>query len=391
MAEILKSEQSRSTVEHIEAEKGVDQPFLDATELILNMGPQHPSTHGVLRVILKLDGEKVLNAECVIGYLHRGVEKIAENRTYTMFNPYVDRMDYVAAVSNGLGYCEAVEKLLNIEAPPRAQWVRTILTELNRIASHQLWLGTHALDIGAITPLFYTFRDREEILKIFEKYCGARLTTHAFRIGGCQYETYDGFEQDVKRFCDFVTPKVDEYETLLTTNRIWLERTKGVGVLKAQDCIDLGVTGPVLRASGVKWDLRKAQPYAAYKNFEFDIPTGQNGDTYDRYIVRIAEMRQALRIIRQAVDSIPEGPIMGKVPKVMKPPVGEVYHSIEAPKGELGYFVVSDGSTQPYRVRVRPPSFVNLQALSKMVEGALVADVVAVIGTLDIVLGEVDR
>ena len=391
MAEILKSEQSPSTVEHIETEKGVDQPFLDATELILNMGPQHPSTHGVLRVILKLDGEKVLNAECVIGYLHRGVEKIAENRTYTMFNPYVDRMDYVAAVSNGLGYCEAVEKLLNIEAPPRAQWVRTILTELNRIASHQLWLGTHALDIGAITPLFYTFRDREEILKIFERYCGARLTTHAFRIGGCQYETYDGFEQDVKKFCDFVTPKVDEYETLLTTNRIWLERTKGVGVLKAQDCIDLGVTGPVLRASGVKWDLRKAQPYAAYKNFEFDIPTGQNGDTYDRYIVRIAEMRQALRITRQAVDSIPEGPIMGKVPKVMKPPVGEVYHSIEAPKGELGYFVVSDGSTQPYRVRVRPPSFVNLQALSKMVEGALVADVVAVIGTLDIVLGEVDR
>jgi NADH-quinone oxidoreductase subunit D len=391
MADILKSEQSRSSVEHIEAEKGVDQPFLDATELILNMGPQHPSTHGVLRVILKLDGEKVLNTECVIGYLHRGVEKIAENRTYAMFNPYVDRMDYVAAVSNGLGYCEAVEKLLNIEAPPRAQWVRTILTELNRIASHQLWLGTHALDIGAITPLFYTFRDREEILKIFERYCGARLTTHAFRIGGCLYETYDGFEQDVKKFCDFVTPKVDEYETLLTTNRIWLERTKGVGILKAQDCIDLGVTGPVLRASGVKWDLRKAQPYAAYKNFEFDIPTGQNGDTYDRYIVRVAEMRQALRIIRQAVDSIPEGPIMGKVPKVMKPPVGEIYHSIEAPKGELGYFVVSDGSTQPYRVRVRPPSFVNLQALSKMVEGALVADVVAVIGTLDIVLGEVDR
>jgi len=391
MADILKSEQSASSVEHIEAEKGADQPFLDATELILNMGPQHPSTHGVLRVILKLDGEKVLNTECVIGYLHRGVEKIAENRTYAMFNPYVDRMDYVAAVSNGLGYCEAVEKLLNMEAPPRAQWVRTILTELNRIASHQLWLGTHALDIGAITPLFYTFRDREEILKIFERYCGARLTTHAFRIGGCQYETYDGFEQDVKKFCDFVTPKVDEYETLLTTNRIWLERTKGVGVLKAQDCIDLGVTGPVLRASGVKWDLRKAQPYAAYKNFEFDIPTGQNGDTYDRYIVRIAEMRQALRIIRQAVDSIPEGPIMGKVPKVIKPPVGEIYHSIEAPKGELGYFIVSDGSTQPYRVRVRPPSFVNLQALSKMVDGALVADVVAVIGTLDIVLGEVDR
>ena len=368
-----------------------EHTFLDANELVLNMGPQHPSTHGVLRVILKLDGEKVRGTECVIGYLHRGVEKIAENRTYTMFNPYVDRMDYVAAVSNGLGYCEAVEKLLNIEAPPRAQYIRVILTELNRLASHMLWLGTHALDIGAITPLFYTFRDREEILKIYEKYCGARLTTHAFRIGGCQYETYDGFEPDVRKFLDFVTPKIDEYEELLTTNRIWVERTKGVGVISGADCIDLGVTGPVLRASGVKWDLRKAKPYAAYSQFQFEIPTGQNGDTYDRYLVRVAEMRQSLRIVRQAVEGIPEGPIMAKVPKVMKPPVGEIYHSIEAPKGELGYFIVSDGSTQPYRVRVRPPSFVNLQALDKMVRGQLVADVVAVIGTLDIVLGEVDR
>ena len=368
-----------------------EHTFLDSNELVLNMGPQHPSTHGVLRVILKLDGEKVRGTECVIGYLHRGVEKIAENRTYTMFNPYVDRMDYVAAVSNGLGYCEAVEKLLNIEAPPRAQYIRVILTELNRLASHMLWLGTHALDIGAITPLFYTFRDREEILKIYEKYCGARLTTHAFRIGGCQYETYDGFEPDVRKFLDFVTPKIDEYEELLTTNRIWVERTKGVGVISGADCIDLGVTGPVLRASGVKWDLRKAKPYAAYSQFQFEIPTGQNGDTYDRYLVRVAEMRQSLRIVRQAVEGIPEGPIMAKVPKVMKPPVGEIYHSIEAPKGELGYFIVSDGSTQPYRVRVRPPSFVNLQALDKMVRGQLVADVVAVIGTLDIVLGEVDR
>jgi len=368
-----------------------DETFLDANELVLNMGPQHPSTHGVLRVILKLDGEKVLGTECVIGYLHRGVEKIAENRTYTMFNPYVDRMDYVAAVSNGLGYCLAIEKLLNVEAPPRAAYIRVILTELNRMASHQLWLGTHALDIGAMTPLFYTFRDREEILKIFEKYCGARLTTHAFRIGGTQYETYEGFEQDVNNFVKFVRPKIDEYEELLTTNRIWVERTKGVGLLSGKDCIDMGVTGPVLRAAGVKWDLRKAQPYSMYEKFDFDIPIGVNGDTYDRYLVRMAEMRQSLRIIEQAVNSIPEGPIMAKVPKVMKPPVGEVYVSIEAPKGELGYFVVSDGSTQPYRVRVRPPSFVNLQALDKMVRGALVADVVAVIGTLDIVLGEVDR
>ncbi len=367
------------------------ETFLDANELILNMGPQHPSTHGVLRVILKLDGEKVMGTECVIGYLHRGVEKIAENRTYTMFNPYVDRMDYVAAVSNGLGYCEAVEKLLAVEAPARAQYIRVILTELCRIASHQVWLGTHALDIGAITPLFYCFRDREEILRIFEKYCGARLTTHAFRIGGCIYETYDGFEEECKRFCDAFLPKLDEYETLLTTNRMWVARTKGVGILNPEDCIALGVTGPVLRASGVKWDLRKAQPYEAYSKFEFDIPTGLNGDTYDRYLVRIEEMRQSVRIIRQAVDGLPSGPIMAKVPKVIKPAVGEMYHSIEAPKGELGYFIVSDGSTQPYRVRVRPPSFVNLQALDKMVRGLLVADVVAVIGTLDIVLGEVDR
>jgi len=368
-----------------------DKTFLDSNELILNMGPQHPATHGVLRVILKLDGEKVLGVECVIGYLHRGVEKIGENRTYAMFNPYVDRMDYVAAVSNGLGYCETVEKLLQIEAPPRANYIRVILTELNRLASHMLWLGTHALDIGAMTPLFYTFRDREEILKIFEKYCGARLTTHAFRIGGCLYETYDGFEHDVKKFIDFVPPKIDEYEELLTSNRIWVERTKNVGNISAADCKALGVTGPVLRASGVKWDIRKALPYAAYPDFDFEIPVGANGDTYDRYLVRMQEMRQSLRIIRQAVEGLPEGPIMAKVPKVMKPPAGEVYHSIEAPKGELGYFIVSDGSTQPYRVRVRPPSFVNLQALDLMVRGQLVADVIAVIGTLDIVLGEVDR
>jgi NADH-quinone oxidoreductase subunit D len=368
-----------------------DKTFLDSNELILNMGPQHPATHGVLRVVLKLDGEKVLGAECVIGYLHRGVEKIGENRTYAMFNPYVDRMDYVAAVSNSLGYCETVEKLLQVEAPRRANYIRVILTELNRMASHMLWLGTHALDIGAMTPLFYTFRDREEILKIFEKYCGARLTTHAFRIGGCQYETYDGFERDVKRFVDTVPAKIDEYEELLTSNRIWVERTRNVGKLSATDCKALGVTGPVLRASGVQWDIRKALPYAAYAEFDFEIPVGANGDTYDRYIVRMQEMRQSLRILEQAVGGIPEGPILAKIPKVLKPPPGEVYHSIEAPKGELGYFIVSDGSTQPYRMRVRPPSFVNLQALDLMVRGQLVADVIAVIGTLDIVLGEVDR
>ena len=365
--------------------------FLDSTELVLNMGPQHPSTHGVLRVILKLDGEKVNGTECVIGYLHRGVEKIGENRTYVMFAPYVDRMDYIAAVSNGLGYCLAVEKLLGTEVPARAQVVRVILTELNRIASHLFWLGTHALDIGAITPLFYTLREREEILKIYEDYCGARLTTHAFRIGGLQYEVHEGLERQVKAFCDMFLAKVDEYEELLTNNRIWLERLKGVGILTADDCKQYGVTGPVLRAAGVKWDLRKAQPYCGYEKYDFEVPTAESADTYDRYIVRMLEMRQSVRILRQAIEDIPTGPIMGKVPKNLKPPVGEAYVSIEAPKGELGYYIVSDGSTQPYRLRVRPPSLINLQALDKMCRGALVADVVAIIGTIDIVLGEVDR
>lgn len=365
--------------------------LLGADELVLNMGPQHPSTHGVLRVKLKLDGERVRGTECVIGYLHRGIEKIAENRTYQQFAPYVDRMDYVAAVSNGLGYCEAVEKLLNVEAPPRARVIRTILTELQRIASHLLWLGTHALDIGALTPLFYCMREREEILKIFEKYCGARLTTHAFRIGGLQYESYDGFEKDVERFCNDFERRIQEYVDLLTGNSIWIGRTRNVGVLNAADCIALGATGPILRAAGVKWDLRKAQPYAAYDQYKFEIPTGTNGDTYDRYMVRIEEMRQSRLICLQAIEKIPEGAIMGKVGKVIKPPAGEIYHSIEAPKGILGYYIVSDATTQPYRVRVRPPSFINLQALDKMVRGHLVADVVAIIGTLDIVLGEVDR
>jgi NADH-quinone oxidoreductase subunit D len=369
----------------------IETTVLGADEIIINMGPQHPSTHGVLRVKLKLDGEKIVDSECIIGYLHRGVEKIAEHRTYQQFAPYVDRMDYVAAVSNGLGYCEAVEKLMAVEAPPRARVIRTILTELQRIASHLVWLGTHALDIGALTPIFYCFREREEILKIFEKYCGARLTTHAFRIGGLQYEAYDELEKDTERFCKDFKHKVDEYETLLTDNRIWLGRTKGIGVISGEDAIAMGATGPVVRASGVQWDIRKAAPYAAYDQYEFDIPTGKNGDTFDRYMVRMEEMRQSARICLQAIENIPTGPIMARIGKVLKPPPGEVYHAIEAPKGELGYYIVSDGTTQPYRVRIRPPSFVNLQAFDRMARGHLVADVVAIIGTLDIVLGEVDR
>jgi NADH-quinone oxidoreductase subunit D len=368
-----------------------NETLFDASEITVSMGPQHPSTHGVLQVKLKLDGERVIDAQCVIGYLHRGVEKLGEAQTYGQFVPTLDRMDYIAAVSNCLGYCETIEKLLGITAPPRAQYIRVILTELNRISSHLLWLGTHALDIGAMTVFLYAFREREEILKIFENYGGARLTTHMFRIGGTQYEIYEGFEDEVRAFVKDFPKKVEEYETLLTENRIWIGRTRGVGVLSARDAIDMGVTGPCLRASGVEWDLRKAKPYACYSDLEFDIPTGATGDTYDRYMVRMEEMRQSARIVAQAVEKIPAGPLMAKLSKIIKPPVGDIYHSIEGPKGELGYYIVSDGSTSAYRARVRPPSFVNLQALRKMVVGHMVADVVAVIGTLDIVLGEIDR
>ncbi len=368
-----------------------EHTLFDSNEITLSMGPQHPSTHGVLQVKLKLDGEKVIDAECVIGFLHRGVEKLGEHQTYSQFVPTLDRMDYIAAISNCLGYCETIEKMLGVEAPPRAQYIRVILTELNRISSHLLWLGTHALDIGAMTVFLYCFREREEVLKIFENYCGARLTTHVFRVGGLEYEIYDGFEEQVRTFIKDFPKKIDEYEQLLTQNRIWIGRTRGVGVLTKEEAIDMGVTGPCLRASGFEWDIRKSNPYAAYSEFDFDVPVGENGDTYDRYLCRIEEMRQSNRIVAQAVEKIPDGPIKAKVGKIIKPPVGDVYHSIEAPKGELGYYVVSDQTTLPYRVRVRPPSFVNLQALRQMVKGHMVADVVAVIGTLDIVLGEIDR
>lgn len=367
------------------------ETLLDTEEMVLNMGPQHPSTHGVLRVVLKLDGETVTDLDCDIGYLHRGVEKIAEHDTYQMITPYWDRLDYVAAVSNDLCYVEGVEKLLQLELPRRAEYLRVILTELQRIASHLLWLGTHAIDIGAVTVLLYAFREREEILKIFEDFIGARLTAHAFRVGGLQWDIYPEFEERVRAFLKMMPGRIDEYETLLNSNRIWLSRTVGIGVLSAEEAINLSLTGPVLRGSGVKYDVRRAQPYSAYPEFDFEIPVGENGDTYDRYLCRMAEMRQSLAIIEQALDGLPEGPVMAKVPKIIKPPVGEIYHAIEAPKGEIGVYLVSDGTTKPYRMRIRPPSYINLQALKKMSIGHLVADVVAIIGTIDIVLGEVDR
>jgi NADH-quinone oxidoreductase subunit D len=367
------------------------ETLFDAEEMVLNMGPQHPSTHGVLRVVLKLDGETVVDLDCDIGYLHRGVEKIAEHDTYQMITPYWDRLDYVAAVSNDLCYVGAVEKLLQVEVPRRAEYLRVALTELQRIASHLLWLGTHAMDIGAVTVLLYAFREREEILKILEDFIGARLTAHAFRIGGLWWDAYPEFEARVRDFLKILPDRVSEYETLLNANRIWLQRTVGIGIISAEDAVNLSLTGPALRGSGVNYDIRKAQPYSAYSEFDFEIPLGENGDTYDRYLVRMEEMRQSIRIIEQALDGLPEGPVMAKVPKIIKPPVGEIYHSIEAPKGEIGVYLVSDGTGKPYRMRIRPPSYINLQSLKRMSIGHLVADVVAIIGTLDIVLGEVDR
>ena len=364
----------------------------DTDELVINMGPQHPSTHGVLRVVLKLDGERVIDADCVIGYIHRGIEKLSENRDWTQIILLTDRMDYVAAATNNLGYCETVEKLMEIEVPRRARYIRTVLAELQRIASHCLWLGTHAMDIGAMTVFLYAFRERELVLDLFEDYCGARLTYNSMRIGGLPLDIPTGWDTKVRAFCDLMEGKIDEYETLLTNNRIWLERTRNIGVISAGDAIGLGLCGPPLRGSGVYRDVRKDEPYAAYDELDFEVPLGTRGDTYDRYLIRLEEVRQSIRLIRQALDGLPEGPIMGKVPRLIKPKAGETYHAIESPKGELGYFIVSDGrATNPYRFRVRPPSFCNLQGLRPLVIGHLVADVVALIGTIDIVLGEVDR
>ncbi len=366
--------------------------MFDTDQLVINMGPQHPSTHGVLRVVLRLDGERVVDLDVMIGYLHRGVEKLCENRDWQQIVLLTDRMDYVAAATNNLGYCETVEKLLSLEVPRRAKYIRTILAELQRLASHLVWLGSHAMDIGAVTVFLFCLRERELVLDLFEEYCGARLTYNCMRIGGLPQDLPPGWDKKVRALCDVVDDKVPEYETLLTQNRIWLERTRDIGVISAADAIAIGLSGPSLRGSGVRRDLRKDEPYAAYEELDFDIPLGSRGDTYDRYLVRLEEFRQATTIIRQALDGLPEGPVVGKVPRLIKPPAGETYHAIESPKGEIGFFIASDGkSLSPYRFRVRPPSFCNLQALRQLCIGHMVADVVALIGTIDIVLGEVDR
>ncbi len=384
--------------------------------MILNMGPSHPSTHGVLRVILELDGEVVVKATPDIGFLHRGLEKLAESKTYHQCIPLTDRLDYVAGMSNNFAYVLAVEKLLGIEVPPRAQAIRVLLSELQRIASHILWLGTHAHDIGAMTPLFYALRERDEILFMFEMVCGSRLTPSYFRVGGLAQDLPDGFEEKCREFTRTFQSHVDEYETLLTKNKIWMRRTQGVGVISAEEAINWAISGPILRASNVNWDLRKAMPYSGYEAYDFIVPTGKNGDTYDRYLVRMMEMRQSNEIVRQALDKMPGGPILADNPHVVFPPKGkvqesieslihhfhlategfptpkgEVYTSIESTKGELGFYLVSDGTNKPWRFRVRPPSFINLSALPILVQGRLVSDVVAIIGSIDIVLAEIDR
>ncbi|RLE35932.1 MAG: NADH-quinone oxidoreductase subunit D [Acidobacteria bacterium] len=371
---------------------GPERPLFDVEEMEISFGPQHPATHGVLRLQMKLDGERIVEAKPIIGYLHRGTEKLFETMTFPACIPHTDRLDYVNAAHNNQGFCITMEKLLGISIPPRAAYIRMILAELQRLASHLVWLATHAVDIGAITPFFYTFRERDEILDLFEEYCGARLTLNTMKIGGLPFELPDGWLDRCAKFVDAFPSHIDEYETLLTTNRIWKKRTVGVGIISPEDAINMGLTGPPLRGSGVEWDIRKVFPYDRYDEVEFDVPTGTNCDTYDRYLVRIEEMHQSIRILRQCLEKLPEGPIMAKAPKVLRSPEGMVYGSVESPKGELGYFIVAtEKGTTPYRCRVRPPSFVNLQALPQMVKGSLVADMMAVIGTLDIVLGEIDR
>jgi len=389
--------------------------------MTLNMGPQHPSTHGVLRVALELDGETVIACKPIIGYLHTGMEKQAEYKTYTQSIPQTDRMDYLSPMSNNLALCLAAERLLDIEAPARAQAIRVLLTELTRISAHCVWLGTHAIDIGAMTVFWYCFREREKVLSIYDQVAGARMTSSYFRVGGLAMDLPDGALERCEKFVDERPAHVDEYESLLSKNPIWLARTKGVAPLSAKEAIALGATGPTLRGSGVQWDLRKKMPYCGYDTYDFEVPVGASGDAYDRYTVRVREMRESTKIAKQAIARIRELggekgtyrlrdykyvlPPREDVKTSMEalihhfkivahgffPPVGEAYAAVEAPKGELGFYFISDGTPRPWRMKVRAPSFVNLQTLSPMVVGRMVADVITAIGSIDIVLGEVDR
>jgi NADH-quinone oxidoreductase subunit D len=391
-------------------ERGQDQT------MVLNMGPQHPSTHGVLRLLLEIDGETIVRVMPDIGYLHTGIEKTTEAKFYQQVVPLTDRIDYLCPMTNNLAYCLAVEKLLGLEIPPRAQWMRVLLNELTRLNSHLVWLGTHALDIGAMTVFLYCFREREDLLRIFEMVSGQRMMTSYFRIGGLALDAPLGFFEKVKDFLDRFPANVDEYEGLLTNNPIWINRLKGVAHLSKEDAIALGATGPTARASGIDWDLRRDMPYSSYEKFQFNVPVSNGCDVWARYVVRVQELRESHKIAMQALEGMPEGPIKADAPKVILPdrekmktqmealiyhfkivtegftvPAGEVYHAVESPRGEMGYYVVSDGTAKPYRVHMRSPSFANLQLLKTMTEGRLIADVVAAIGSIDIVLGDCDR
>jgi len=393
----------------------VQEPGQDRT-MILNMGPQHPSTHGVLRVLLEIDGETVVRLMPDIGFLHTGIEKTCEAKFYQQVVPLTDRIDYLCPMTNNLCYVLAVEKLLGLEIPPKAQWLRVLLNELTRINSHLVWLGTHAMDIGALTVFLYCFREREEILKMFEMVSGQRMMTSYFRVGGIALEPPLGFFDRVRDFTGRFPERIDEYENLLTGNPIWMMRTKSVARMSAEDAIALGASGPTLRGSGVDIDLRRDMPYSGYENFKFKVPVSREGDVFARYMCRVAELRESNEIVKQALAGMPEGPIKADAPHVVLPdrekmktqmealiyhfkiitegfavPAGEVYQAVESPRGEMGYYIVSDGTAKPYRVHMRAACLANLQTLPKMCEGRLLADVVAAIGSIDIVLGEIDR
>jgi len=384
--------------------------------ITINMGPQHPSTHGVLRLVIELDGETVVSLKPVVGYLHTGMEKIMESKTYTKSITVTDRMDYLSPLGNNMAYVGAVEKLMNLEVPERARVLRLILLELTRISSHLVWLGTHAIDLGAMSMFLYCFREREKLLDVNDMVAGSRLTPSYFRIGGFFSDVPDAFVPHVRKFVAEFPKSLGEYQGLLTKNRIWMQRTIGVGLVSREQAIDMALTGPTLRGSGVDYDVRKTQPYCGYETYDFEVPLGRNGDVYDRYLCRVEEMKQSLALVRQGLDRLRPGPVRCDNPylfpadrsdvklnmeelifhfKIMsegfRVPAGDAYFAIESPNGELGFYVVSDGSPKPYRVRVRPPSFINLQALENMCIGRMVADVVAAIGSIDIVLGEVDR
>jgi NADH-quinone oxidoreductase subunit D len=384
--------------------------------MVLNMGPQHPSTHGVLRLVLEIDGEIIVRLYPEIGYLHTGIEKTCEAKFYHQVVPLTDRVDYLSPMANNLCYCLAVERLLELEVPEKAQWMRVLLAELTRLNSHLVWLGTHAMDIGALTVFLYTFREREDILRLFEAVAGQRMMTSYIRIGGLAMEPPLDFFDRVQAFINTFPEKIDEYSNLLTGNPIFANRLKGVGYLSAADAIALGVTGPPMRASGVDFDLRRDMPYSGYEKFQFKVPVSTAGDCWARYLVRLDEMRESVKMIQQALDGMPEGPVKADAPKIVLPdrekmktqmealihhfkivtegfvvPAGEVYQGIESPRGQMGYYVVSDGTAKPYRVHMRNPSFATLQALETMCQGRMLADAVAVIGSIDIVLGEIDR